>query len=262
MTEPTLTLSPFDYSPRRSLTAKIQRRLTQSYTCAPVGPAAQSMITFSFDDFPKSAADTGAEIMGAIGASAIYYACSGLARTVTPTGEQYDEGDIIRLAEAGHEIGAHTHTHLDCAAASLDRVLDDIETNLKRLKAMGLKQAVNHFAYPYGETTVALKKKLMAKFHTCRGILPGYNSASSDRMQLRSMELKPDSMTTDRALFAIETALRQPTWLHIFTHDVKRSPSEYGTTPAALTRITRMARDSLIPIVTPSEAMVLLKGGK
>ena len=57
MTAPIAKLSPFDYSPSRTLSAKIQRRLTQSQTCAPLQQLPQSLITFSFDDFPKSAAD-------------------------------------------------------------------------------------------------------------------------------------------------------------------------------------------------------------
>ena len=261
MTEPAAKLSPFDYSPRRTFSAKIQRRLTQSQTSSPLGKVAHSMLTFSFDDFPKSAADTGAEILEAINAPAIYYACSGLAETVTPTGEQYDADDLLRLTKAGHEIGAHTHTHLDCAAAPLETALNDIEMNLDQLKVMGLEQSVEHFAYPYGETTIALKKSLMGKFATCRGILPGQNRQSSDRMQLRSMELKPDSMTTDRAEYAIEMAMKEPTWLHIFTHDVRRSPSNFGTRPADLIRLSRLARDAQLPIVTPSQAMTRLKAG-
>lgn len=261
MTAPIAKLSPFDYSPSRTLSAKIQRRLTQSQTCSSLQHVPQSMVTFSFDDFPKSAADTGAEILGAIGAPAIYYAATGLARTTTPTGEQYDEDDLLNLSKAGHEIGAHTHTHLDCAAAPLETVLNDIEANLHHLKLMGHIKPVKHFAYPYGETTIALKKSLMNKFETCRGILPGHNRQSSDRMQLRSMELKPDSMTTDRAMHAIEMAMKEPTWLHIFTHDVRRSPSNFGTRPADLIAVSRMTRDAQIPIVTPSQAIAILKGG-
>lgn len=255
MTAITAMVSPIDYSPSRGLQAKLRRRYTQWHCCAPLGAVDSSMITFSFDDFPRSAADTGADILASINAPAIYYACSGLANAVTITGEQYEPGDMLDLSKAGHEIGAHTHTHLDCAEATLETVLADINNNLNQLKAMGLEQSVTHFAYPYGETTIALKRSLMDKFQTCRGINAGLNGADADRTQLVSMELTPDSMTTDRAIQAIEAAQRKPIWLNIFTHDVSASPSVYGTSPESLKKIARAARDSGLPIVTPSQAM-------
>ena len=260
MTTGQTTLSPPDYAPDRSFRSKVERRLTQWRITKKLPPIQTSLITFSFDDFPKSAADTGAEIMDAIGAKAIYYACSGLEGKTILTGEQYRSADLLQLIQAGHEIGAHTHTHLDCSANPLTCVLNDIEKNLTLLKHMGAKEEIEHFAYPYGETTTALKSALTKKFQTCRGILPGLNAPRSDSMQLRAMELTPDSATTDRAVYAIEKALTQPVWLHIFTHDIRNKPSDYGTTPAALTRITRIARDSKIPIVTPTAATNLLAG--
>lgn len=253
-------MSPADYCPDRSLPAKIKRRMTQWRVAKKLGPLPHSMITFSFDDFPKSAADTGAEIMDMISAPAIYYACSGLARQTNLTGELYDETDLVALEDAGHEIGAHTHTHLDCAAAPLETTLEDIQQNLDLLKEMGVKHPVRHFAYPYGETTVPLKQELQARFETCRGILPGQNKAHGDKLQLRAMELTSDEATTDRALAAIETAMQSETWLHIFTHDVRDTPSPFGTTPYALKQITKAARDSGLPIVTPSTAMKQISG--
>lgn len=255
-------LSPFDYKVNRTLPAKIRRRLTQWQTCKPLGTVDSALITFSFDDFPKSACDTGADIMDSIGAKAIYFACTGLAGKNIHTGEQFHPDDLRRLVKAGHEIGAHTHTHLDCANAPITRIMADIDHNLSQLSAMGLDQKIAHFAYPYGETTTRLKTALKDKFQTCRGILAGQNTAGADRMQLRAMELSPDTNTIDRAINAIETALTRPVWLHIFTHDVRQKPSDFGVTPATLSRVARAARDSGIPIVTPTEAMLRLYGAR
>ena len=260
MTASSQNNSPFDYACDRSLQAKMRRRLTQWTTAKRLPPVRQSMITFSFDDFPKSAADTGAEIIESVDAKAIYYTSTGLQGVRLQTGEQFEDTDMLTLAKAGHEIGAHTHSHIDCANASVENVISDIERNLTELKAMGLNAPVEHFAYPYGETTVPLKQALKGKFASCRGVLSGLNNGFSDTMQLRAMELTPDDMTTDRALHAIETALTRPTWLHIFTHDVQQKPSDFGTTPASLMRVARQARDSEISIVTPSAAMSQLIG--
>ena len=86
---------PMDYTPRSNLLARINRRRVSMNKTAPINAPAQSIITFSFDDFPKSAADTGAEIIESIGAKAIFYACTGLAGMTNLTGEQYIDTDTV-----------------------------------------------------------------------------------------------------------------------------------------------------------------------
>ena len=262
MNDSLIELNPFDYSPETHLIAKLRRRFVQHTTVAPLGRLDASVITFSFDDFPVSAADNGADILDAIHAKAIYYACSGLAGKTNRTGKQYDDEHIAKLVSAGHEIGAHTHFHIDCAIRPVNDVIADIERNLMELDNMGARDPIDHFAYPYGETSVKLKYTLAKKFHTARGILPGNNAERADRMQLRSMELNPDPMTVERALGAIEKAQYEPCWLNIFTHDVRDTPSDYGITPKALQRVARAARDSALPILPPSKAMAYWKGIK
>ena len=247
---------PMDYTPRSNLLARINRRRVSLNKVAPINAPAQSIITFGFDDFPKSAADTGAEIIESINAKAIFYACTGLAGKTNLTGEQYIDTDLLALDKAGHEIGAHTHTHLDCACTATSTAVRNITKNLDELKKMGLESPVDHFAYPYGETTVDLKIALQDKFVTARGIRPGTNTQGADRMQLASMELTPDTSTTARAIAAIEKANTVSCWLHIFTHDIQATPSPYGTTPQELRKIVRSARDSGIPVATPREALL------
>lgn len=248
-------LSPMDYVPNLTLAGRFHRRRVFWKKTAPIYAPPKSIITFSFDDFPKSAADTGAEIVESIGAKAIFYACSGLAGRTNRTGEQYVDTDMLALDRAGHEIGAHTHTHLDCARAPTVTVIRNITKNLIQLKNMGLEKPIDHFAYPYGETTVALKTALKDKFITARGIRTGTNAKGADRMQLSAVELKPDPATTAQALAAIEHANTVPSWLHIFTHDIRAIPSPFGTTPQELKKIVKCARDSGIHVAPPRDAV-------
>lgn len=252
-----------EYNPDRSLPAKIRRRVTQwrpaqRLTAAPKRP----IVTFTFDDFPKSAADTGAEIVEAAGGKATYYACTGMAGSVNATGELFDETDLAALAKAGHEIGAHTDSHIDCAKAFRAEILANVEANLARLKEMGHDTPVTQFAYPYGETRLDVKRAMTVKFQACRGILAGVNGEGSDLMQLRAMELEPGDWTTDRAAAAIEAAARKPAWVVIFTHDVRETPSDYGTTPDALISLARKAKDSGAAILTMSEALAEIQGAQ
>ncbi len=247
-------LSPIDYEPDLTLFGRVKRRCVSNIAIAPICAPERSIITFGFDDFPKSAADNGADVLESIGAKAIFYACSGLAGRENLTGEQFVDTDMLALVRAGHEIGAHTHTHRDCAHMPTETALEDIARNLDELRQMGLKTPARHFAYPYGETTLALKRALKDRFVTARGIRAGLNRTRADRMHLRAMELTPDTATTKRAIDAIEQAANAPSWLHIFTHDIRNNPSPYGTTRQELKKIAKTARSSGILIATPGEA--------
>lgn len=250
-------INPFDYSPSRSLPARIRRRLTQWQSVAPIdAPIVHPMISFTFDDFPISAAEHGAECLSRFDLKGTFYACSGLAGQRNITGELYTEKHLSALVDAGHEIGAHTHTHLDCATNPLKTTIADIDQNMTWLNSLNV--APTSFAYPYGETTVPLKQRLDPMFSTARGILPGINRKGSDLTQLRSMELTPDAWTHRRAAEAIEAVNRNGGWLVFFTHDVRNDPSPFGVQPSVLETLARQARDSGAAVLPVFEAAARL----
>lgn len=243
------------YVPSRSLPARLVRRITQWNAVQPIGKTpTKPIVSFTFDDFPKSAADIGAQIVESGGGRATYYACTSFEGSRTTTGDQFDQSDIEALQNAGHEIGAHTHTHLDCAKSSVESAREDIRQNLSRLADLGALD-IQNFAYPYGETQLALKRALIGKFQTARGVLAGQNTGHSDRMQLRAFELAEDSWTTDRAKNALAAAAEKPSWVVFFTHGVTRSAESYGTTPKDLRELVIMAQDIGADILTIKAAM-------
>ncbi|MEO0818322.1 MAG: polysaccharide deacetylase family protein [Pseudomonadota bacterium] len=252
----TAQMQPNLYMPPRSLMAKVKRRLTQWQTAAPMSRSPECpVISFTFDDFPRSAAQHGAEILSRHSAKGAYYTCTGFMDQSGPGGPYFTLDDVETLNKEGHEIAAHTQTHLDCAKAAPETALADINENLNALEALALSGAVEHFAYPYGETQLSLKSSLKNRFSTCRGILPGVNRAGSDLMQLRAVELGNDAARIARAERMIEDVARSPGWLIFFTHDVQSDATDYGVTPAVLEQLVRRARDSGALLTTPSEAL-------
>jgi len=244
----------FDYNPSRSLPARIARRLTQWRVADPVAKQPnRPIVSFTFDDFPKSAADIGAQIIQDAGGRATYYACTSFMNKTTSTGEQFGRAEIEALTKAGHEIGAHSHTHLDCSKAQVNQVRSDIQVNLAHLNDLGVKD-IQSFAYPYGETQHALKHALKSEFLTARGVLAGENTPRADRMQLRALEISGQDWTVQRARKAIDAAKTSPAWIVIFTHDVTTSPSDYGTTPQALKDLAQAAQDIGAEIITMKNA--------
>lgn len=247
------------YSPPRHIAAKVKRRLTQWRAAAPLRAVPdRPVISFTFDDFPVSAAQYGAEILETYDARGCFYAATGLAGTDGPSGKLFDERHVFDLSGRGHEIGAHTVSHVDCAAISTGKALNEISHNIDQLKAMGADGSIRQFAYPFGETHGALKSALIPRFDGARGILPGVNTKGSDAMQLRAVELDQDASSIARAHGAIEQVARKGGWLIFFTHDVRERPSAWGVGTNAFRQLVRRARDSGADLLTPSQTFDLM----
>lgn len=241
------------YTPSRSPVAKVQRRVVQwRKACqAEVAPD-RPVVTFTFDDFPKSALN-GAGIIERHGGRAGFYACTSLMAQRSPVmGEMFDANTLAELRARGHEIGAHTHTHLDCARSRLEKVERDIGENLVALSEAGHGETVSAFAFPYGETSYSAKRWVGEVFATGRGILPGINIGETDRSQLRAVELGSSAMHRRRALAALKQCLEQNAWLFFFTHDVSASPTSYGAPSALVEELAQRAVEGGAVLAAPT----------
>ncbi len=95
---------------------------------------ATPMVSFTFDDLPKSAVTTGAGLLEARGARGTFYVSGGLVSVGTSQWETGDSSDVLALHRNGHEIGCHTFSH--------QRACDLDETSLmKRSRATGTTSA-------------------------------------------------------------------------------------------------------------------------
>src|SRR5579863_2515511 len=86
-------------------------RCHRKSACRHLGKA---IVSFTFDDFPRSAWTAGGRILGEYGASGTYYASLGLMGKTTLVGEMFDRRDLEAAAEAGHELACHTYDHVLC----------------------------------------------------------------------------------------------------------------------------------------------------
>lgn len=249
---------PSGYTPSRAPFARVQRRMVQWRRAAPAVVAPdRPVVTFTFDDFPKSAV-AGADIVEAAGGRAGFYASTTMAGTTHPDmGEMFDANTLADLVARGHEIGAHSHEHLDCARISLGRVEVDVGENLVALAGLGLEAPVSSFAWPYGETGFAAKRWAASVFSTCRGVLPGVNVGDTDRAQLRAIELGPTEAHQRRALELLSACIAMNGWAIFFTHDVSDAPSDYGCTPDLLRELVKAAVDQGAVLAAPGLAAAL-----
>ena len=69
------------------------------------------LISFTFDDFPRSALLNGGAILKRSGVRGTYYASLGLMGQHTPSGKIFLREDLRELLTQGHELGCHTFGH-------------------------------------------------------------------------------------------------------------------------------------------------------
>ena len=213
------------------------------------------MVSFTFDDLPKSAATTGAEMLEAHGARGTFYVSGSLVGADAPDWVAGDAGDVVSLHRRGHEIGCHTFSHQ--RACDLDEAALRQETMRNRayLRTLDPSIRVGSFAYPFGYGSYARKHQLRKEFQTCRSIVQGVNAGSADPQFLRAMPLIDGEIDRDGIERAFDAAETANGWLIFYGHDVTEPPSAYGCSPALLNHALEEAVRRKIPALTMAEAM-------
>ena len=242
------------YSADRSLKGKLRRRMARLQARRPAarGPG-QPMVSISFDDAPVSAAETGAAILEARGVHGTWFICMGLAGQDGPMGANASADQVKSLMAAGHEIGCHTFSHLDCGQAPAGLVTGDVEQNRVALEALGVPEPQS-FAYPYGEVCAPAKAALGARFGLLRALHHGLIGQGCDLNQAPAVGIEgPNGEAVARGW--LTRALAERAWLILYTHDVRPDPSPFGCTPAALERLVDAAIAGGAEVVTVAEGL-------
>jgi peptidoglycan/xylan/chitin deacetylase (PgdA/CDA1 family) len=213
----------------RETLASAARRLTSPTISWPGG-----IVSFTFDDFPRSALETGGRILEAHGVRGTYYAAWGLVGTEGDLGPLFRRDDLEAAAGGGHEIGCHTLTHLDCARAEGRQLAQEAEANGAALRrAVGGERPAS-FAFPFGSVSARARRVMRRRFATCRGIQPGLNAGPVDRSELRANKLYARSFDPGAVRRLVEENRKRGGWLIFYTHDVRANPSPFGCAPSQL----------------------------
>lgn len=241
-------MSQTAYIPSGGFAGKVKRQLARRLARAPLAIPGGHFVSFTFDDFPKSAVDAGAEALEQRGWRGTWYASMGFANGETHHGPMFDAGDIARLDTAGHEIACHTASHLDIASAPLAIALDDAERDTAALKGLGID--ITNFAFPYGEATPAAKRTLGQRYRSLRGVQPGINRDGADRQLLKAVGVDGGDAGLARALGHLKSLNDAPGWLIFYIHDVQDNPTEWGCTPEQLERLCDAVEQSGAEVLT------------
>ena len=213
------------------------------------------IVTFSFDDFPRSAYFMGGKILKDEGARGTYYAAMGLMNTTGALGDMFRVEDLHALSADGHEVASHTFHHLSAGSADAAAFVDDALAGHEALRNVPGLSVSGNFAYPYGAASIATKRVLSRKMLSCRSGHEGVNRRQVDLGLLRANSLEGDLDQLDMVRRLLDESERLQGWVIFYTHDVSHSPSPYGCTPELLEAAVKLARTRSMRIVTVEEAL-------
>jgi peptidoglycan/xylan/chitin deacetylase (PgdA/CDA1 family) len=213
------------------------------------------MVSFTFDDIPKSAATVGAAILEQHGALGTFYVIGSQVGTSSPLWDMVDDEGIVALHRRGHEIACHTFSHKRACDVDAPTLNAEIEHNQQYLRSLDSSIQIKNFAYPFGYGSFVRKRQLKGVFKSCRSIVPGVNSGTVDLQFLRAMPLIDRRIDRDGIERAFDEAQTNNGWLIFYTHDVADEPSPYGCSPALLHEALEAASRRKIPVLNMAEAL-------
>lgn len=244
------------YRKRTDPTNQLYRRLVPLVHVRPARlMSTRPMVSFTFDDFPRSAAVHGGRILEAHGARGTFYLS---AQPELDSAAAYDPicpRTLENLALAGHELGCHTFSHFDCALASPGLLTQQAAANQAYVDQVLPGYQLRNFAYPYGNVSIAAKRQMADTFRSCRGIHPRVRGRSLDLSLLPSHPLFGPLMSSRLVRRLIDANAARCGWLIFFTHDVARLPSSYGTAISLLEEAVAHAARTGSDILTVDQAL-------
>ena len=213
----------------------VRRRLLSSAYVRPISWGARGpVISFAFDDFPRTALTVGGKILKNYGVKGTYYASIGLMNTANELGEQFQRGDLDTLQEEGHELASHTFSHISSRSVSSGTFVRDVAKGRAAIKELTGRCDSGSFAFPFGDVTLTAKRAVGNMVGSSRGIWAGANGPDVDLNLLRANSLYGGRDKVDEVKNLISENERQKDWLIFYSHDVQMTPSRFGCTPALL----------------------------
>jgi peptidoglycan/xylan/chitin deacetylase (PgdA/CDA1 family) len=207
--------------------------------------ADRPVISFTFDDFPRSALVEGGAILARQGVRGTYFSSLDLLGRPSVSGPIASREDLRDLLRDGHELGCHTFEHLDGRHSSVEEFERSIQANRVALDQYVPGASFPVFAYPLEGPVLDIKRAVGRHFVGCRWGGQSFNSGTIDLNLLKAYFI--DWKTRDH-LQEVQAIIEQNAsargWLIFATHDVTENPSDYGCTPGCFDDVVRMSIDS------------------
>ena len=209
------------------------------------------IVSFTFDDAPRTAFTTAAEILMTRGARATFFMSLGLLSSETEVGPIATEGDLASALKQGHELGCHTFDHLDAWYTATREFVRSVEKNKRALDGILPGAKFRTFAYPKSGPNISTKLNLEKYFVCCRGGGQAPNIGTADLNLLKGFFLNNREQDPDRVRRVIDENASARGWLIFATHDVSDDPSPHGCATSFFSKTVEYAARSgamLLPV--------------
>jgi len=231
-----------------------------------------SVVSFTFDDFPKSAFFEAGSILTRYGVLGTYYTSLGLMGKQSRLGTMYELEDLTELVHLGHELGCHTFGHCHSWNTPPNVYEREILKNQQTLAQVLPGASFQTFAYPHSAPRPAVKRVAARYFRCCRGggLRAGrylhrhaaggqtFNLGVTDLNYLCSFFLEQSRDNPNAVKSMIDQNARARGWLIFATHDVCSDPSPFGCTPDFFEQVVQWSLESgarILPVVKALDVM-------
>jgi len=202
-------------------------------------------VSFTFDDFPRSALTEGGRILSEQGVGGTYFVSMKLLGCPSPSGLVASREDLKSCLNEGHELGCHTFEHLDGRNSTAEAFERSIRANRAALEESVPGADFQVFAYPLNGPVLSIKRAVGRRFAVCRGGGQAFNTGAMDLNLLNAFFLDHRNRgNIDVVRKVIEENAKARGWLVFATHDVATSPSVYGCEPGFFDEVVRLSIQS------------------
>ncbi len=211
------------------------------------------IVTFTFDDAPRSAGHTGGAILEAAGAVGTYYVCGALCGFTDAN--FLTTNDLRELNARGHEIACHTYSHAKVPGLTHDELRAEIDRNALFVRQCCGDICPSNFSYPYGAVSPGAKALAGTRFTSCRGTSHGINSGTVDLGLLKAVRVYDNRCTSGDIERWFDKLEATNGWLIFYTHDVDDHPSMFGASTRFFESCVLGARRRKLDILTVRDAL-------
>jgi peptidoglycan/xylan/chitin deacetylase (PgdA/CDA1 family) len=192
------------------------------------------IVSFTFDDVPRSACHEGSAALEQHGFRGTYYICPGFTGEPSSCGMMHSRADLQRLIATGHEIASHGFGHLNYQSLTEAEIEADLLRAAEFFSRLAPELRVRNFAYPFGCTNPLVKRIICHHFASARGARARLNGNRIDLALLNAVPLYQHLWDARSLARLIATNSDHKSWLIFVTHEVTDHPDEFGCTPALL----------------------------
>ena len=214
------------------------------------------IVSFSFDDFPKTALTAGGAILESHGVAGTFYASLGLLGLDSPSGRVCTADDLHTTLAKGHELGCHTYAHCHSWNTDSAEYEKSIIKNRVELDKMIPGAFFRTFSYPISFPHPMVKRACAKHFAGCRAGGQTLNCGATDLNQLSAFFLEKVNGDIQPVKDLIDRNKQAGGWIIFATHDISPSPSRFGCTAEFFEFVVEYAIESgarVLPVASALE---------